>query len=107
MGLSIAYHLARAGETDVVVLERNQQPFSETTTQAAGLVGQIRSTSLIRRAIRYAFSNAVRHNGTSSVGDVVRGNLGPASAVLASENMPQFLTMCENAHSMFTPYCIG
>lgn len=53
-GLSTAYHLARSGETDVMVLERNQEPFCETTSQAAGLVGQIRSTPLMRRAIRYA-----------------------------------------------------
>jgi len=53
-GLSTAYHLARAGSTDVHVLERNGEPFGETTSQAAGLVGQIRATPLMRRAIRYA-----------------------------------------------------
>jgi glycine/D-amino acid oxidase-like deaminating enzyme len=53
-GLSAAYHLARAGGTDVQVLERNLRPFDETTPQAAGLVGQIRATPLMRRAIRYA-----------------------------------------------------
>src|ERR687890_122740 len=53
-GLSTAYHLARAGSPDVQVLERNARPFDETTPQAAGLVGQIRATPLMRRAIRYA-----------------------------------------------------
>src|ERR687889_290119 len=53
-GLSTAYHLARAGSTDVVVLERNDRLFDETTSQAAGLVGQIRATPLMRRAVRYA-----------------------------------------------------
>jgi sarcosine dehydrogenase len=53
-GLSTAYHLARAGWTDVEVLERNDALFDETTSQAAGLVGQIRATPLMRRAIRYA-----------------------------------------------------
>ena len=53
-GLSTAYHLARAGATDVQVLERNTGPFEETTSQAAGLVGQIRATPLMRRAVRYA-----------------------------------------------------
>src|SRR5919107_1353447 len=53
-GLSTAYHLARAGKTDVQVLERNGELFDETTSQAAGLVGQIRATPLMRRAIRYA-----------------------------------------------------
>lgn len=53
-GLSTAYHLARAGQTDVLVLERNEKPYEETTSQAAGLVGQIRSTPTMRNAIRYA-----------------------------------------------------
>src|SRR3712207_9331338 len=53
-GLSTAYHLARAGSPDVQVLERNERPFEETTPQAAGLVGHIRATPLMRRAIRYA-----------------------------------------------------
>jgi sarcosine dehydrogenase len=53
-GLSTAYHLARAGWTDVEVLERNSALYDETTSQAAGLVGQIRATPLMRRAIRYA-----------------------------------------------------
>jgi glycine/D-amino acid oxidase-like deaminating enzyme len=53
-GLSTAYHLARAGSPEVQVLERNGRPFDETTSQAAGLVGQIRATPLMRRAIRYA-----------------------------------------------------
>jgi sarcosine dehydrogenase len=53
-GLSTAYHLARAGKTDIQILERDQEPCGETTSQAAGLVGQIRSTPLMRRAIRYA-----------------------------------------------------
>src|SRR4028119_285435 len=53
-GLSVAFHLARAGRTDVLVLERNHRLFDETTSQAAGLVGQIRATPLMRRAVRYA-----------------------------------------------------
>jgi glycine/D-amino acid oxidase-like deaminating enzyme len=31
-GRGTAYHFARVGETDVVVLERDQEPFSETTS---------------------------------------------------------------------------
>jgi len=38
----------------VQVLERNAGLFEETTSQAAGLVGQIRATPLMRRAVRYA-----------------------------------------------------
>jgi glycine/D-amino acid oxidase-like deaminating enzyme len=53
-GLSTAYHLARAGQTDILILERDQDLCAETTSQAAGLVGQIRSTPLMGRAIGYA-----------------------------------------------------
>jgi glycine cleavage system aminomethyltransferase T/glycine/D-amino acid oxidase-like deaminating enzyme len=41
IGSSIAYHLTRAGETDVVLLERGQLT-NGTTWHAAGLVSQVR-----------------------------------------------------------------
>ena len=53
-GLSTAYHLAKSGQKDVCVLERNEQIAVETTPQAAGLVGQIRSSATMLNAIRYA-----------------------------------------------------
>lgn len=49
-GCSIAYHLARAGVSDVVVLERRELA-SGNTSQAAGLVGQLRASELMARAI--------------------------------------------------------
>ena len=45
-GLSTAYHLARAGWPRVEVLERNGTLLDDTTSQAAGLAGQIRATPL-------------------------------------------------------------
>jgi 4-methylaminobutanoate oxidase (formaldehyde-forming) len=51
-GCSIAYHLARAGLRDVVVLERRELACGNTP-QAAGLVGQLRSTELMVRSIRH------------------------------------------------------
>jgi 4-methylaminobutanoate oxidase (formaldehyde-forming) len=50
-GCSIAYHLARGGVRDVVVLERRELA-SGNTPQAAGLVGQLRSTELMCRGIQ-------------------------------------------------------
>jgi sarcosine dehydrogenase len=50
-GCAIAYHLARAGLRDVVVLERRELACGNTP-QAAGLVGQLRSTELMVRSIR-------------------------------------------------------
>jgi 4-methylaminobutanoate oxidase (formaldehyde-forming) len=49
-GCSIAYHLALAGVSDVVVLERRELA-SGNTSQAAGLVGQLRASELMARSI--------------------------------------------------------
>src|SRR5438445_1960699 len=49
-GCSIAYHLARAGVSDVLVLERRELA-SGNTSQAAGLVGQLRASELMARSI--------------------------------------------------------
>src|SRR5436309_2677837 len=49
-GCSIAYHLARAGVSDVLVVERGELA-SGNTSQAAGLVGQLRASELMARSI--------------------------------------------------------
>jgi glycine/D-amino acid oxidase-like deaminating enzyme len=50
-GCAIAYALARAGVHDIVVLERRELACGNTP-QAAGLVGQLRSTELMVRSVR-------------------------------------------------------
>jgi len=52
VGCSIAYHLAQRGERDVVLLERLQLTHG-ATWHAAGLVGQLRSSSNLTRLMRY------------------------------------------------------
>ena len=52
IGCSIAYHLAKRGERDVVLLERLQLTHG-ATWHAAGLVGQLRSSSNLTRLMRY------------------------------------------------------
>ena len=44
VGCSIAYHLAEAGKRDVLLLEKEPSLAAVTTAQAAGLVGQVRSS---------------------------------------------------------------
>jgi glycine/D-amino acid oxidase-like deaminating enzyme len=44
IGCAIAYRLAEAGKTDVLLVEKNAALASATTAQAAGLVGQVRSS---------------------------------------------------------------
>ena len=50
VGCSVAYHLAKRGWTDVVLLERNQLT-SGTTWHAAGLITTARPTSAMRRVV--------------------------------------------------------
>ena len=52
IGTSVAYHLAKLGWKDVVLLERRQLTCG-TTWHAAGLVGQLRSTYNLTRLARY------------------------------------------------------
>jgi glycine/D-amino acid oxidase-like deaminating enzyme len=52
-GCSIAFHLAKKGQQDVVLLEKNALA-SGTTPMAAGLVPQLRSTALLTQAITYS-----------------------------------------------------
>jgi glycine/D-amino acid oxidase-like deaminating enzyme len=96
-GLSTAYHLARAGKTDVQVLERNGEPFDETTSQAAGLIGQIRGTPLMRRAIRYAidlFMSFERETGH----DPGFRQVGSLLLALTPERMTSFEEHVEHAN---------
>ena len=53
MGCSTAYHLAKNGWTDVVLLEQGRLS-GGTTWHAAGLVGQLRSYQNLTRLIRYS-----------------------------------------------------
>ena len=52
-GCSIAYHLAKLGWTDVILLERKKLT-SGTTWHAAGLVGQLRASQNMTRLAKYS-----------------------------------------------------
>jgi 4-methylaminobutanoate oxidase (formaldehyde-forming) len=54
-GASIAYHLARLGWGEVVVVERSE-PVSGTTSHAPGLVGQLRSSPVLTGMLKYSVS---------------------------------------------------
>lgn len=53
-GASTAFHLAQRGTVSVRVVERNFDLAQETTINAAGMIGQIRSSPVLTRAIQYA-----------------------------------------------------
>lgn len=52
-GCSVAYHLAKLGWTDVILLERKKLT-SGTTWHAAGLVGQLRASQNMTRLAKYS-----------------------------------------------------
>jgi glycine/D-amino acid oxidase-like deaminating enzyme len=51
-GCSVAYHLAKLGWSEVVLLERKQLT-SGTTWHAAGLIGQLRATANMTKLAKY------------------------------------------------------
>src|ERR1700680_552353 len=53
IGTSVAYHLARMGWTDVLLLEQGQLSCG-TTWHAAGLVGLLRATESGTRLVQYS-----------------------------------------------------
>ena len=53
VGCSVAYHLAKLGYTDVILLERKKLT-SGTTWHAAGLVGQMRSSLNLTQMVKYS-----------------------------------------------------
>jgi 4-methylaminobutanoate oxidase (formaldehyde-forming) len=68
-GCSIAFHLAKKGQRDVVLLEKHAIA-SGTTPMAAGLVPQIRASELLTRAITYSielFENFTTETGCPGV----------------------------------------
>src|SRR4030095_13758754 len=44
VGCGVAYALARAGKRDVLLIEKEDEPGKVTTSQGAGLAGQVRSS---------------------------------------------------------------
>jgi len=53
VGCSVAYHLAKLGTQDTVILERGQLTCG-STFHAAGLVGQLRSSANITQLLKYS-----------------------------------------------------
>ncbi len=78
IGASVAYHLAKLGWKDVILLERKQLTCG-TTWHAAGLIGQLRASSNMTRLARYTqelyfdleaetgVATGIRRNGSITV----------------------------------------
>ncbi len=88
-GCSAAYHLAKAGWTDVVLLERRKLT-SGTTWHAAGLIGQLRGSANMTRLAKYS---ADLYRGLEAETGVATGmkQVGSISVALTTERHEELL----------------
>ena len=89
VGCGIAYHLAKAGWTDVVLLERRRLT-SGTTWHAAGLIGQLRGSANMTRLAKYS---ADLYRGLEAETGVATGmkQVGSISVALTRERHEELL----------------
>lgn len=82
-GCSVAYHLAKLGFTDIVLLERKQLT-SGTTWHAAGLIGQLRGSQNMTRLAKYSADLYVKLEAETEVGTGMR-QVGSITVALTEE----------------------
>ena len=97
IGCSIAYHLAKRGVRDVVLLERLQLTHG-ATWHAAGLVGQLRSSSNLTRLMRYGaelYGDAGSRNRARRPAGIASGSLRLASSPARWQELQRSATMAK------------
>jgi glycine cleavage system T protein len=82
-GCSVAYHLAKLGWTDVVLLERKQLTCG-TTWHAAGLIGQMRGSLNMTRLAKYSADLYVKLEAETGIGTGMKQN-GSMTMALSDE----------------------
>ncbi len=88
-GASVAYHLAKLGWQDVILLER-QQLTSGTTWHAAGLIGQLRATSNMTRLAKYTQELYFKLEEETGIATGIRRN-GSITVALTHERRQEIL----------------
>jgi 4-methylaminobutanoate oxidase (formaldehyde-forming) len=88
-GCSVAYHLAKAGWTDIVLLERKRLT-SGTTWHAAGLIGQLRSSLNMTRLAKYSADLYRGLEAETGVGTGMR-TTGSITVALSAERHEEIL----------------
>ncbi|PVH29721.1 GcvT family protein [Pararhodobacter oceanensis] len=88
-GCSVAYHLAKAGWTDIVLLERKRLT-SGTTWHAAGLIGQLRGSLNMTRLAKYSADLYVRLEAETGISTGMRQN-GSITVALTPERHEEIL----------------
>jgi sarcosine dehydrogenase len=97
IGCSTAYHLARLGWKDVLLLERHKLA-SGSTWHAAGLVGQLRSSANITQLLKYSVELYDRLETETGQATGWKRNGGLRLACNA-ERMTEIKRQATNAHS--------
>ena len=88
-GCSVAYHLAKAGWSDIVLLERKQLTCG-TTWHAAGLIGQLRGSANMTRLAKYSADLYVKLAAETGVETGMR-QVGSISVALTHERHEELL----------------
>jgi heterotetrameric sarcosine oxidase gamma subunit len=88
-GCSVAYHMAKMGWTDVVLLERKQLT-SGTTWHAAGLIGQLRGSANMTRLAKYSADLYVKLAAETGVETGMR-QVGSISVALTEHRHEELL----------------
>ena len=95
IGTSVAYHLAKLGVTDVVLLEQGRLSCG-TTWHAAGLVGQLRASESATRLVQYS---AELYAGLEAETGLATGyrNVGGVIVARTEDRMVQLRRTAANA----------
>lgn len=96
-GCSVAYHLAKLGWQDIVLLERKQLT-SGTTWHAAGLVGQLRASQNMTRLAKYSADLYTRLEAETGLATGFR-QCGSITAALTSERKEEILRQASLARA--------
>ncbi|UXX82463.1 GcvT family protein [Roseovarius pelagicus] len=101
VGCSVAYHLAKMGWKDVVLLERKQLT-SGTTWHAAGLIGQLRAGQNMTKLAKYS---AELYKGLEAETGVATGlrQGGSVSAALTAERREELFRQAAMARAFGVP----
>ena len=97
IGCSVAYHLAKIGWRDVVLLERKQLT-SGTTWHAAGLIGQLRATLNMTKLAMYSTDlyNTLENETGISTGYKRNGSISLALTEERFEELKRGASMARN-----------
>ena len=96
-GCSVAYHLAKLGWTDVVLLERKQLTCG-TTWHAAGLIGQLRPSQNMTRLAKYSADLYARLEQETGVATGMRQN-GSITVALTEERREEIFRQASLARA--------